>query len=390
MIPDSHSSLSWTFHTWMGVVYLVLVAGIIVLPALRKRSAALDRGLGRPAQWLQSRVSDKFIKALMVILTAAAAGLYAYCLACGFRGSLSAGEHGQNVFHITAKLAMRVFPFFVMGCFLAGLIEKYFRAGRIPIPASMLGNGVFAALIPICSCAAVPLAQSMMHLHRIRVRAVITFLMVAPILNPMIIPLSWGVLGGEYLALRILVTFALAMAAGIFIERWAGIQQEGEKIAFSCVGCSKSSAVKPEHAGSALMLGWNTMATLLKYMLIGVAIGALFTVYLPPALVGKYLSNGLWGLAASALLGIPLYICAGEEVVILSPLMEMGLPMGHAIAFTITGNAICITSISILIPAFGRKATLIMMGALFFGSLAAGLLINSFDAVLPWLTKITL
>jgi len=246
----------------------------------------------------------------------------------------------------------------------------------------MVGNGVFASLIPVCSCAVVPLAQSMMHLNRVPVRAVITFLMVAPILNPMVIPLSWGTLGTEYLVLRIVATFLLAMATGIFIERWAGVKDESGGAVLSCVGCSKSSANKPEHAGSALMLGWNTMVNLLYYIIIGVAIGALFAVYLPPALVGKYLSNGSFGLLASVLLGIPLYICSGEEVLILSPLMDMGLPMGHAIAFTITGNAICITSISVLWPAFGKRATAIMIGALFFGSIAIGALINAADVLL--------
>ena len=56
--------------------------------------------------------------------------------------------------------------------------------------------------------------------------------------------------------------------------------------------------------------------------------------------------------------------------------MEMGLPMGHAIAFTITGNAICLTSIAIMIPAFGRRATIIMTVGLFAGTILSGALIN--------------
>ena len=66
----------------------------------------------------------------------------------------------------------------------------------------------------------------------------------------------------------------------------------------------------------------------------------------------------------------------------------MGLPMGHAIAFTISGNAICITSIAILLPAFGKRATYVMIGALFFGSIAAGALINGAHALLPVLGQL--
>ena len=367
---------SWTFLTWMGFVYFFLVAVIFLVPFPRKRIKPFDRAMTRPGEKLGAIFSDDFKKALMLTLTVAGAFVYAFCLFCADRQSLAMDREHPNLFYVTANLSMRVFPLFIFGCFLAGVIEKYFRAGRIPLPESMLGNGIFGALIPICSCAVVPLAQSMMHLHRIRVRAVITFLMVAPILNPMVMILSLGTLGGGYLALRVIVTFVLAMITGVVVEKFAGVKEEGSAKTLSCVGCSRSAAVKPEHVDSALMLGWNTLKVLIYYILIGVAIGAIFTVYCPPGLVGKYLSNNTYGLLLAVLIGIPLYICSGEEVIILSPLMDMGLPMGHAIAFTIAGNAICITSIFILLPAFGRKTTAIMIGMLFFGSMAAGLLIN--------------
>jgi hypothetical protein len=329
MNPAADHGLSWSLHTWMGFVYFLLLGLALLTPFVKKHSRTMDRLLSPSLDWLSGQVSDPFRKFLMGLLTVSAAGLYIYCLTCLDRASLSAGEADHNIFHVTAKLAMRVFPFFMIGCFFAGLIEKYFRQGRFPLPKSMLGNGLFASLVPMCSCAVVPLAQSMMHLHRIRVRAVITFLMVAPVLTPLVIPLSIGVLGWPYLGLRVVAAFAIGMITGLVVERWVGIA-EGEGAAFSCVGCSKSSAVKPEHAGSALMLGWNTALNLLPYILVGVAIGAAFTVYLPPSLVGQYLSNGSLGLVLSALVGIPVYICSGEEIIILSPLMEMGLPPSPA------------------------------------------------------------
>lgn len=380
------SQLTWSFHTWMGFVFVLLAVTVVIVPWARKASTGFDALVAGPEQRLAAGVSDDFKKVMMLVLAVAAVLVYAYCLTCAERGSLY-GPGEKNIFHVTARLSMRVFPFFIIGCFLAGVIEKYFRAGRIPIPRSMIGNGVLASFLPICSCAVVPLARSMLHLNRVPVRAVITFLMVAPILNPVIIPLSYGTLGGEYLVLRIVSTFVLAMAAGLIVERWAGVRQEGEAV-FSCVGCSRSSAERPEHSDSALMLGWNTMTRLLHYILIGLAIGAMFSVFVPPSLVGKYLSNGSLGLAASALFGIPLYICAGEEVILLLPLMEMGLPMGYAIAFTISGNAICVTSIAVLLPVLGKRATFIMVGVLLAVSIIAGALINAGDRLIPFVSSL--
>ncbi|MFO8056016.1 MAG: permease, partial [bacterium] len=375
-MSNGYASLSnWTFHTWLGVVYSVLLVVLIAVPLLRKRWGGLDSIISRSRQWAGSLLSDDFKKVLMTVLTVFAAAVYIYCLTCTDRGT-SPGAH-KNIFHVVTRLSIRVFPFFVIGCFLAGVLEKYFRAGRIPFPKSMVGNGVFASLIPMCSCAVVPLAQGMLHLHRVRVRAVITFLMVAPVLNPMVIPLSWGILGLEYLVLRIVAAFALGIITGIVVEKWVGIPEREGGPAFTCAGCSRSSSFKPGHSGSALMLGWDHLVNLAYYIFIGVAIGAMFSVYLPPGLVGKYLSNGSVGLLLSVLIGIPIFICAGEETIILAPLMDMGLPMGHAIAFTISGNAICVTSVAMLLPVFGKKTTAIMVGALFVGSLVFGALINA-------------
>lgn len=370
-----------SLHTLTGLVTAILAIVAIMVPAIRRRSAFADRLLSRPGQLLETVFGDISKKILMLVLAVAAATVYAYCLMCPERKSLAAGGFEMNIFHVVAMLSMRVFPYFIIGCLAAGIIEKYFRAGRIPPPRTMIGNGIFASLIPVCSCAVVPIAEGMMHLHKIRIRAVITFLMVAPLLNPPVITLSMGTLGAEYLVLRVFVTFALAMATGVLVERWAGVEKEGERGVFSCRGCSRY-VVKPEQARSALILGWNTTVRFLYYLLVGIGIGAVFTVYVPPALVSKYLASGYLGLMASVVLGIPIYMCSGEEIVILKPLMDMGLPMGHAIAFTVTGNAICITSIAVLVPAFGKRVTAILVGALFVGATAAGAIINCSHAIL--------
>jgi uncharacterized membrane protein YraQ (UPF0718 family) len=72
-----------------------------------------------------------------------------------------------------------------------------------------------------------------------------------------------------------------------------------------------------------------------------------------------------------------MFICSGEDVLILAPLLAMGLPLGHAVAFAIAGNAICVSSIPVLNATFGKKVTAIIMAAFFFGSIAIGLIINS-------------
>jgi hypothetical protein len=98
--------------------------------------------------------------------------------------------------------------------------------------------------------------------------------------------------------------------------------------------------------------------------------------------VGQYLSGEL-GLVLAAGIGVPVFLCSGEDVLILMPLMNAGLPMGHAIALTIAGNGICLSSIALLFPLFGKRAAIWIVVAFFIGSLLIGLLINMLGMMQP-------
>ena len=87
--------------------------------------------------------------------------------------------------------------------------------------------------------------------------------------------------------------------------------------------------------------------------------------------------RSLAGLVLIVCIAIPLFICSGEDVLILTPLLAMGLPLGHAVAFAIAGNAICITAVPVLNATFGKKVTVLIFAAFFVGAITLGLVINS-------------
>ena len=133
-----------------------------------------------------------------------------------------------------------------------------------------------------------------------------------------------------------------------------------------------------EHMMEALLL------VVLKYILMGIIIGAAISTMIEPndlaALFGGEsigLFQSLPGLILIVLIAIPIFICSGEDVLIVAPLLILGLPLGHAIAFAIAGNAICITAVPVLNATFGKKVTALIFIAFFVGSVALGLIINS-------------
>ena len=307
---------------------------------------------------------------------------YAWCMYCG-KSITEKAAHDASFFHILTTFSLSTFPYFVAGCVLSGVVSRDVMDDSRWLPKSMLGAGLFASLLPVCSCAAVAFAYSLMITQKVRLRAVITFMIVVPIINPFVIVFSYGTLGLEYTFWRIVATFALAMVTGTLIEEFLGERDpefpEGGCV--SCKGCS-GSAVKLEKTDSSMETAFNLMRQLAPYIIIGMLIGTAFALYLPAYVVGDYLS-GPFGLLLAAGIGVPIFLCSGEDVLILAPLMQAGLPMGHAIALTIAGNGICLSSIALLVPLFGKKAAVWIVIAFFVGSLLIGLFINMLGALQP-------
>lgn len=374
--------MHWSVHTWTGSVLAVLFGAFLLARILRRKAVFLDRCFTRFDAWLNLRFTEKARVIFTLVLIGASIFTFVKCYLCeSSKTFLERGESYLNIeyFHLFYRYFMRILPMLMGGAFIAGLIERYFRYGRYRLPSSMLGAGVFASLIPICSCSAVPIAHSLLVSRKMTLRAVMTFLLVVPVLNPFVIVFGTSVIGWRYTALRIGAVFGLGMLTGILMERFIGIKEAGPlgMQYYSCKGCSSSRKASVHNPGSSVLLStYKVFFELLPFMIIGLMLGAAVAKYLPPPFVGKYLSSNILGLFLASVVGLPLFICSGEEVLILKPLLDLGLPMGHAIAFTIAGNGICFASIPVLAPCFGKRATAFITAAFLVGSFAVGFLIN--------------
>ncbi len=366
----------------VGVFVAIAYVATLAAWQLRKRSSGFrERTDSLFVRW-HLRPSPQTKRRVAWVLSLLAVLAYVYCMYCG-KSITEKAAHDASFFHILTTFSLSTFPYFIAGCVLSGVVSRDVMDDSRWLPKSMLGAGLFASLLPVCSCAAVAFAYSLMITQKVRLRAVITFMIVVPVLNPFVIVFSYGTLGLEYTFWRIVATFALAMVTGTLIEEFLGERDpefpEGGCV--TCKGCS-GGAIKLEKTDSSMETAFGLMRQLAPYIIIGMLIGAAFALYLPAYVVGEYLS-GPFGLLLAAGIGVPIFLCSGEDVLILAPLMQAGLPMGHAIALTIAGNGICLSSIALLVPLFGKKAAVWIVVAFFIGSLLIGLFINMLGALQP-------
>lgn len=275
------------------------------------------------------------------------------------------------LYEFTVDLFMTV----LIGIFVGTLLQKHFVKYKRLYPKNQLSAFLYASVIPVCSCSAIPMMGAMQG--QLRLRTIITFVVAAPLLNPYIVALSFTVLGNEYAFIRIVSSLILAVGAGYFAELVApkAAISDPEKL-LSCT--SNTTCAVP--GKSIYAETFRIFKQLIPYLLIAGVISLAFEIFQPTELLEKLqLKEGPLSAAVFIIVGMPIYFCNGADILFLQPLVQYGgLSLGTSIAFSLTSTAICVSSFIMLLKYIGKKLTLqislFIMVAIFIMSQLIGII----------------
>ena len=259
----------------------------------------------------------------------------------------------------------------LLGVFAGVLIEQYFRKVKRFFPGSQIRAFVYGSILPVCSCGVIPIVETMKE--RVKLRVIITFVIAAPLLNPYIIFLSFSVLGLKYGILRILSSFVLAIGSGWLTELMVSknaVQQLGR-----LDSCAENCTV---YGNDPFVKTLQMMRKLLPYIFWG-GLFSFMLAYLQPKAFLQTLNfpNEWLSMLVMTLIGVPMYVCNGADVLLLKPLLAYtDLTQGAAMIFSLTSSAVCISSIAMLFKFMGKKITLVLLLNLVILSLIIGIVIN--------------
>jgi uncharacterized membrane protein YraQ (UPF0718 family) len=356
-----------------------VVLAFAVLLAVDATAARRGRPFIRPLP-----MTSAARRALMIAATIASAamilpslvpglrrGFFAFCAVCPLSPAAVAGPSSPEGFALPLLLglwyyAATVLPVFALACLLSGLFLT--KARGLPIRGPIAAFAL-AAVLPVCACGAIPLGRAIIDRSG-RARDGIIFIATAPLLSPIILFLAITVLGPEYTVARVLGAVAIAAAAAAVAPRLLSEADPPRPVS------APASAPASGTGGSVLLAGWRYLTGLVRYVLYGVVIGALFTALVPPDYVAALIRAGVLSLAASVVVGVPINMCAGEEIILSAPLVGMGLSMGHAVAFGLASTGICLASVPLLAAALGRRATVALIAIYLVVPFALGILMN--------------
>ncbi len=236
------------------------------------------------------------------------------------------------------------------------------------VPASLLGIAS-----PLCMYGTIPIAASFSK-HGMRHDWLAAFMMSSVLLNPQLIMYSTA-LGTTALVIRLVSCTVCGIVAGIVVHIFYK-----DRSFFNFKGF-EPRASHDTHPNLFLRflfnLGRNIKATGL-YFLLGVLLSALFQRYVPAdkfaALFGE--ANEGFGILMAATIGVPIYACGGGTIPLIREWLAMGMSMGSASAFMITGPATKITNLGALKIVLGAKRFLLYLAFVMAFSLVTGLLVN--------------
>jgi len=206
------------------------------------------------------------------------------------------------------------------------------------IPACLLG-----ILSPLCLFGTIPIAASFSS-KGMRHDWLAAFMISSILLNPQLLVYS-AVLGRQMVLFRFFFTLLSGVVAGILVGLFFREKPFFSFGKFDAI-CSRDVHSNPL-IRYVLNVGRNIRATG-PYFLLGIFLTALYQRYVPEEAVSLLFgrSNRGLGVLTAAALGVPLYVCGGGTIPLLSEWLIRGMSPGSAVAFMLTGPATKITNIS--------------------------------------------
>lgn len=286
-------------------------------------------------------------------------------------------------------LTWLVLPYFLAGAAFGAALDvfvkpefalKHLGGGWL----SMAKASILGMVMPGCSCATMPMAEGLRR-KGADLGTVTSFLLASPLVSPQTLVLTWALLGWKFTVARVLAAFCGAMMIGaIFL--WLERNKPGfldipapvpeKKCGSGCCGSAGEEDGEPKKFWPVFI---DILKDLGKYFVIGMVIASLLTVLIPPDAIPRYIgSSGPLAYLTAVLLGVPLYVCEGEEIPLTLSLLKLGLGPGPAFAFLLGSVGTCLPTMIMSQKLIGRRGLMVYAAWWLLFALGAGLLFSLF------------
>ena len=296
----------------------------------------------------------------------------------------SAHERELPIVASLGPLFVETAPSLLLGVMAAGLLHAYLPRHLI----SWLGGGsrlsqaargmLFGLPLPICSCGVLPLSRRLLAAG-VPAAAVIAFAIGAPELDVGSAVLSVRLLGWPAAMARIVGSMGLALVVALMVaavaERKGEAPGNGAEAEGKGVGPREDelAAVPAGVTGVRRLRGaiaeafGPTLDHVAAWYVVGLVIAAAFEALVDPGLAAGV--GAPIDVIASALIAVPVYVCAQGATPLAAVMIHKGFSVGAALTFLLVGPATNVAVLAVLRRALGMRAAV----AFAAGSIGCGI-----------------
>jgi uncharacterized membrane protein YraQ (UPF0718 family) len=284
---------------------------------------------------------------------------------------------------LTLSVVIESLPFVFLGILLSIVVQVWLPQHVLHrvLPRNpavrRLAISLLGVLLPVCECGNVPLARGLM-IRGFSVPESITFLLAAPILNPVTIITTYQVFGWDdgILAARILGALAIANLVGWLFSH----HPDPQRLLTSRFQAACDTPHDHSHAGASrvtesLALFRGETAAMMPALLFGSAIAGLIQVAVSRNTLVTLGSDPIWSVLALMALAFVVSLCSNVDAFFVLALGSTFMP-GSLVAFLVFGPMIDIKMLALLRTTFTSRTLAVLTGIVALCSAALGLGVN--------------
>jgi uncharacterized membrane protein YraQ (UPF0718 family) len=295
--------------------------------------------------------------------------------------SVGLGDALQDGVTLAISVIIESLPFVVLGIALSVAVQLWLPQWlllrilpRNPVlqraTLSLLG-----VLLPVCECGNVPLARGLVT-RGVPVSDAMTFLLAAPILNPITIVVTYQAFGFSHgiLAWRVIGGFVIANAVGWLFSRHPHPQAMLTP-SFQDACATHAEPASRDKLAQALRLFVAESATMLPALFVGAAVAGLIQTAVSRDVLLTLGQNPLWSVLALMGLAFVIAICSTVDAFFILSFGSTFTP-GAIIAFLVLGPMIDIKMLVLLRTTFTARTLTLLTTLVVLAAAVLGLAVN--------------
>jgi uncharacterized membrane protein YraQ (UPF0718 family) len=287
----------------------------------------------------------------------------------------------RDFFTLSISVVVESLPFVFLGIVFSAIVQVWLPAGLLLalLPrrgvlrrASVSGLGV---VLPVCECGNVPLARGFV-LGGMSVPDTVTFLLAAPLLNPVTIVTTYQAFGwgDDILIGRILGGFLIANFVGwIFTRHSSPSELLTPRFEESCRTHGHEQSGR--RWGRSVELFARETTAVLPALFVGSAVAGAIQVGVPRSLLITIGANPVWSVLVLMLLAFVVAICSNVDAFFALALGSSFMP-GAIVAFLVFGAMVDIKMVALLRTTFTTRAVVDLTVLVMLSTLVLGLGVN--------------